>query len=249
MPSVQLKPVLILLVLLFAFPASASNLTVSPSEVNLSLNAGETREVPLDLRWDGDEPVDVRMNATLEAENTDTEGVNVSFTPSTLQMDSEATVMMVLETSYYLVSDTFHLEVEPVYSSEETVQSSQTSASSTGGSGGGGGSGSGGGSLAGTTTEPPVENQGSQEKSDDDKMRNNESGVEEENVSESGNVSTDDPVNQTVSEESESFEIAVLGMFSESKSVFIWAFVFLAVSFYIVVRRGIWDRFLEKLDR
>ncbi len=212
--------------------AAASNLTVTPSEFDTHLNAGESKEVALGIEWSGSKPVEVDMGAEVRAENTDTRGMNFSFSPSSFKLENRRNVEMTIDTSFRLVPDNFSFTVRPEYSSgKKNSASSQTSEPEAETSG------------LGTETLNPV----NEEKVSDSESQENRTEVGEE-IKMDENSSVEDTTNISENKTRKMMYSRNLGGFMASRSIFIGAFLVLATSLYLVVRTGIHAEVRRKFD-
>lgn len=98
------------LVLMFVGSASAGQVDVQPDDFSFgSMVAGDTYKQDLTVSWSGDAPTAVLFNATVEGESTNSNGVNVSFSPERLALlpGETGTTEMVVSTDTALKPDNF----------------------------------------------------------------------------------------------------------------------------------------------
>lgn len=94
--------------------AAASEVDVSPDSFSFSVIAGENYTQSIDVQWNGYEETTLYADVNLEAQDTDTEGINytLSQNPITLDSYSSKTVDLTINTSRLLKPDNFTVEVE-----------------------------------------------------------------------------------------------------------------------------------------
>lgn len=120
-----------------------SAVTISHSEkLDTQLRSGNSYVIPVEIIWNQSERTEVSMNMSIEAENTDTEGINANIAPKrfVLAPNTGRKVSVKLNTSIRLVPDNFTFIIQANTLESQVSNSKQSRDGKPAGSGGGGAS-------------------------------------------------------------------------------------------------------------
>lgn len=130
--------------------ASANELTLTPDDFEIDAAAGDTVQKNFTVEWTGSQAADVELDYTITAENTDTEGINVSLSDDSFTLSSNSSVheYITIQTDYALKPDTFGITVNASTSLENKTQKQNKTENN-------GGKGAGAGNTTDNNTEVP----------------------------------------------------------------------------------------------
>ncbi len=78
---------------------SAEQITIDPEDISIGFTAGSTTTVPINISWDGKDPIEIDL------EGGASEGIYVSYEPNPVFVSSTTQVNMTIKTSMLLMPD------------------------------------------------------------------------------------------------------------------------------------------------
>lgn len=114
--------------------ATATQLQVEDVNINQPIHGGETLQKDVTVSWSGDTSTVAYLESNVDAENTNVQGIYVSYinNPLVVPSNGETTTSMVIKADYYLKPDNFTItttastevekEIEYRYSEEEVYK-------------------------------------------------------------------------------------------------------------------------------
>lgn len=110
--------------LVFAGTASAANLQVEEISIEDDLHGGEQIQKEIVLSWSGETDTVAHLTPIIEAEDTDSEGLKVTYSenPVIVPENEKARVTMSVSADYYIKPDNFTIGTEAVTSVDKETE-------------------------------------------------------------------------------------------------------------------------------